>query len=118
MGIILEVKDLVVRFYTQEGTVYAVNGVSYELEEGETLGIVGESGSGKSVSSLAVMGLIPSPPGKVEAGVVNFEGRDLLQLKAGSNAADPWQGNRHDLPGSDDLAESGFDHRHTDHRVA
>ncbi|MDE2858909.1 MAG: ABC transporter ATP-binding protein [Chloroflexota bacterium] len=81
MGVILEVKDLVVRFYTQEGTVYAVNGVSFELEEGETLGIVGESGSGKSVSSLALMGLIPSPPGKVESGTVNFEGRDLLQLK-------------------------------------
>lgn len=82
MSVILEVKDLVVRFYTQEGTVYAVNGVSYEIEEGETLGIVGESGSGKSVSSLAVMGLIPSPPGKIESGEVMFEGRDLLKLKA------------------------------------
>ncbi|MEO1286852.1 MAG: ABC transporter ATP-binding protein [Chloroflexota bacterium] len=76
----MEVKDLVVRFYTQEGTVYAVNGVSYKLNEGETLGIVGESGSGKSVHSLAIMGLIPQPPGKVEAGEVLFEGRDLLQL--------------------------------------
>ena len=65
MGVILEVKDLVVRFYTQEGTVYAVNGVSYDLEEGETLGIVGESGSGKSVSSLALMGLIPARPEKL-----------------------------------------------------
>lgn len=82
MSVILEVKDLVVRFYTQEGTVYAVNGVSYEIEEGETLGIVGESGSGKSVSSLAVMGLIPSPPGKIESGEVMFEGRDLLKLKS------------------------------------
>ncbi len=81
MSTLLDVKDLVVRFYTQEGTVYAVNGVSFELEEGETLGIVGESGSGKSVSSLALMGLIPSPPGKVESGTVMFEGRDLLTLK-------------------------------------
>lgn len=80
MGVLMEVKDLVVRFYTQEGTVYAVNSVSYKLHEGETLGIVGESGSGKSVHSLAIMGLIPSPPGKVESGEVLFEGRDLLKL--------------------------------------
>jgi len=76
----MEVKDLVVRFYTQEGTVYAVNGVSYVLNEGETLGVVGESGSGKSVHALAIMGLIPSPPGKVESGQVIFEGRDLLKM--------------------------------------
>ncbi len=76
----MDVKDLVVRFYTQEGTVYAVNSVSYQLHEGETLGVVGESGSGKSVHSLAIMGLIPSPPGKVESGEVLFEGRDLLKL--------------------------------------
>ena len=80
MGVLMEVKDLVVRFYTQEGTVYAVNGVSYVLNEGETLGVVGESGSGKSVHALAIMGLIPSPPGKVESGQVIFEGRDLLKM--------------------------------------
>ena len=77
----MDVTDLVVRFYTQEGTIYAVNNVSFNIAEGETLGIVGESGSGKSVTSLAIMGLIPSPPGKVEAGEVLFEGRDLLKLK-------------------------------------
>jgi len=76
----MEVKDLVTRFYTQEGTVYAVNGVSYRLDEGETLGVVGESGSGKSVHALSIMGLIPSPPGKVESGEVTFRGRDLLKL--------------------------------------
>jgi len=80
LGVLMEVKDLVVRFYTQEGTVYAVNGVSYVLNEGETLGVVGESGSGKSVHALAIMGLIPSPPGKVESGQVIFEGRDLLKM--------------------------------------
>ncbi|GAB4515787.1 MAG: ABC transporter ATP-binding protein [Anaerolineae bacterium] len=80
MGVLMEVKDLVTRFYTQEGTVYAVNGVSYTLHEGETLGIVGESGSGKSVHALSIMGLIPSPPGKVESGSVMFQGRDLLKL--------------------------------------
>ncbi len=82
MAVLMEVKDLVTRFYTQEGTVYAVNGVSYTLEEGETLGVVGESGSGKSVHSLAIMGLIPSPPGKVENGEVIFRGRDLLRLSS------------------------------------
>lgn len=80
MGVLMDVKDLVVRFYTQEGTVYAVNSVSYQLNEGETLGVVGESGSGKSVHALAIMGLIPTPPGKVESGEVLFEGRDLLKL--------------------------------------
>ncbi len=78
--VLMEVKDLVTRFYTQEGTVYAVNGVSYRLHEGETLGVVGESGSGKSVHVLSIMGLIPTPPGKVERGEVHFRGRDLLKL--------------------------------------
>jgi len=80
LGVLLEVKDLVVRFHTQEGVVYAVNGVSYQLNEGETLGIVGESGSGKSVHVLAMMGLIPQPPGKIEHGQVLFEGQDLLKM--------------------------------------
>jgi oligopeptide transport system ATP-binding protein len=78
--VMMEVKDLVTRFYTQEGTVYAVNGVSYKLHEGETLGVVGESGSGKSVHVLSIMGLIPSPPGKIESGEVLFRGRDLIKL--------------------------------------
>ncbi|MGQ9887887.1 MAG: ABC transporter ATP-binding protein [Aggregatilineales bacterium] len=80
MAVLMEVKDLVTRFYTQEGTVYAVNGVSYTLNEGETLGVVGESGSGKSVHALSIMGLIPMPPGKIEKGEVIFRGRDLLKL--------------------------------------
>ncbi len=80
MGVLMDVRDLTVRFYTQEGTVYAVNNVSYTLNEGETLGIVGESGSGKSVHALAIMGLIPTPPGKIESGEVYFEGRNLVGL--------------------------------------
>ncbi|MEP7284471.1 MAG: ABC transporter ATP-binding protein [Chloroflexota bacterium] len=82
MTVLMDVKDLAVRFHTQEGTVYAVNGVSYTLNEGETLGVVGESGSGKSVQSLAIMGLLPSPPAKIESGIVTFRGRDLLKLSA------------------------------------
>ena len=80
MAVLMDVKNLVTRFYTQEGTVYAVNGVSYTLNEGETLGVVGESGSGKSVHALSIMGLIPTPPGKIEAGEVIFRGRDLVKL--------------------------------------
>jgi oligopeptide transport system ATP-binding protein len=76
----LEVRDLTTRFYTLEGTVHAVNGISYTLEEGETLGIVGESGCGKSVSVLSIMGLIPEPPGKIAAGQVLYRGQDLLKL--------------------------------------
>ena len=75
----LQIKDLTTRFYTEDGVVYAVNGVSYSLEEGEILGVVGESGCGKSVHALSIMGLIPSPPGKIERGEVVFNGRDLLK---------------------------------------
>ena len=77
---LLELKNLVTRFYTDDGVVHAVNGVSYTLEEGGTLGIVGESGCGKSVHALSVMRLIPSPPGKIEEGEIWFGGRDLLKV--------------------------------------
>jgi oligopeptide transport system ATP-binding protein len=78
---LLDVKDLTVRFHTLDGTVHAVNGISYTLEEGQTLGIVGESGCGKSVSVLSVMGLIPQPPGEIVAGeVIYWEQQDLLKL--------------------------------------
>jgi len=77
---LLEVKGLKTQFFTQDGVVQAVNGVSFYLEEGETLGIVGESGCGKSVSVLSVMRLIPQPPGKIVDGEVLFEAEDLLKV--------------------------------------
>ena len=77
---LLEVRDLVTRFDTDDGTVHAVNGISYTLDAGESLAIVGESGSGKSVSVLSILKLIPSPPGRIERGEVWFGGRDLLRL--------------------------------------
>jgi len=80
MGTLLQVRGLKTRFYTQDGVVNAVNGISYDLNEGETLGIVGESGCGKSVSVLSVMRLIPTPPGRIVAGEVIFEGRDLMKV--------------------------------------
>jgi oligopeptide transport system ATP-binding protein len=78
---LLEVKDLRTQFFTQDGVVKAVNGVSFTLNEGEALGLVGESGCGKSVSALSLMRLIPQPPGKIVSGEVTFDGRDLLKLK-------------------------------------
>ena len=80
MTTLMEVKDLTTRFYTEDGAVHAVNGISYAVEEGETLGVVGESGCGKSVHALSIMRLIPQPPGKIERGEVIFDGRDLLKL--------------------------------------
>jgi oligopeptide transport system ATP-binding protein len=77
---LLEIKDLHTHFLTDDGLVKAVRGVSYDLREGETLGLVGESGCGKSVTALSLMRLIPNPPGKVVKGEVIFEGRDLMKL--------------------------------------
>ncbi|MBA3244653.1 MAG: ABC transporter ATP-binding protein, partial [Actinobacteria bacterium] len=77
---LLEVRNLATHFFTREGTVRAVDGVSFALEAGKTLGIVGESGSGKSVTALSIMGLIPIPPAKIVSGDVLFEGRDLTKL--------------------------------------
>lgn len=80
MADLLSVKNLETQFRTREGINHAVNGVSFSLKEGETLGIVGESGCGKSVSMMSMMRLIPSPPGKVVAGEALFQGKDLLKM--------------------------------------
>jgi oligopeptide transport system ATP-binding protein len=77
---LLAVEDLVVRFRTHGSVVHAVNGVTFDLAAGETLGLVGESGCGKSVTSLAMMGLLPKPAGRVEGGKVMFDGLDLVTL--------------------------------------
>ena len=77
---LLQLEDLKTQFFTTAGTVKAVDGVSYDIEEGETVGIVGESGCGKSVSALSILRLIPDPPGKVVGGKILFMGRNLLEL--------------------------------------
>jgi oligopeptide/dipeptide ABC transporter ATP-binding protein len=77
---LLEVEDLRTYFHTREGVVRAVDGVSFEVDTGRTLGIVGESGCGKSVTALSVMGLLPTPPARVEGGSVRFDGLELATL--------------------------------------
>jgi oligopeptide transport system ATP-binding protein len=81
MAKLLEVKNLKTQFFTQDGVVHAVNGISYHVNAGETVAIVGESGSGKSVGVMSLIRLIPEPPGKIVDGEVWFEGEDLLKLK-------------------------------------
>jgi oligopeptide transport system ATP-binding protein len=77
---LLEVDDLRTYFFTREGAVQAVDGVSFQVEKGKTLGIVGESGCGKSVTALSIMGLIPKPPAKIVSGSVVFDGQELTTL--------------------------------------
>src|SRR5256714_809615 len=77
---LLSVKDLRVYFAAEDGTVKAVDGINFEVKRGETLGIVGESGSGKTVANLALMKLIPTPPGEIVSGSINFNGVDILKL--------------------------------------
>src|SRR6476659_2504630 len=77
---ILQVDDLQTHFFTAVGTVRAVDGVSYDLKSGETLGVVGESGCGKSVSALSILRLVANPPGRIVGGQIRFNGRNLLEL--------------------------------------
>ncbi|MFN7276686.1 MAG: ATP-binding cassette domain-containing protein, partial [Betaproteobacteria bacterium] len=77
---LLEVRDLVTEFRTRAGVLRAVDGVSFSIDAGETLALVGESGCGKSVTAFSLMRLIADPPGRIAAGQVLFEGRDLLKL--------------------------------------
>tara|TARA_B100001013_G_scaffold66252_1_gene34612 strand:+ start:74 stop:1096 length:1023 start_codon:yes stop_codon:yes gene_type:complete len=80
MGKLLEVKDLKTHFFTQNGIVKAVDGISYHVDEGEVLGIVGESGCGKSVGAMSIMKLVASPPGRIVDGEIVFEGDNLLDM--------------------------------------
>ena len=77
---LLDVRNLTTHFVTDEGPVRVVNDVSFQINEGETLGLVGESGCGKSVTALSIMRLVPTPPGKIESGEIYFQGQDLLRI--------------------------------------
>ena len=108
---ILSIQDLVVEFKTDDGIVHAVDGISYDVFPGETLGIVGESGSGKSVCTMSILGLIPQPPGRIASGTAMFKGQDLLKLKKSELRAVPRRRGRDGLPGPDDVAEPGAEGR-------
>jgi oligopeptide transport system ATP-binding protein len=81
--VLLSVRGLETHFFTEDGVVKAVNGVSFDVRRGETLGIVGESGSGKSVTNLSIMRLVPDPPGRIVGGSILFDGEDVLKLSDG-----------------------------------
>ncbi len=80
MAYLLEIEDLRTQFFTSQGTVRAVDGISYNVDKGETVAIVGESGCGKSVSALSILRLIPDPPGKIVSGSIHFMGKNLLEM--------------------------------------
>ena len=75
---LLSISNLAVAYHTYEGRVRAVNGLNLNVEKGQTVGLVGESGAGKTTTALSIMGLIPSPPGRIESGSIVFDGVDLL----------------------------------------
>ncbi|MBU0515161.1 MAG: ABC transporter ATP-binding protein [Proteobacteria bacterium] len=79
---LLEIDDLRTAFQTEAGVAWAVKGVSLSVDRGETFALVGESGCGKSVTALSIMGLVPSPPGRIDSGSIRFDGRDLLRISA------------------------------------
>ena len=77
---VLQVENIITRFNTQDGKVFAVNGISFDLKEGELLGVVGESGSGKSVTMMSLLELLPMPPAEIVEGRALFENQDLIQM--------------------------------------
>ena len=80
MSELLDVRGLVVKFHTSDGTVNAVNGVSFQIEKGETLGLVGETGAGKTTTALSILNLVQSPPGRMEGGEILFNGENILTM--------------------------------------
>ena len=115
---LLQVKDLRTYFYTDEGIVKAVDGVTYDVQEGETLALVGETGCGKSISALSLLQAHPHParPHRLRRGALRR--RRHPQAGRGRDPQDPRQPHLHGLPGADDVAEPGAHHRQAADRIA
>ena len=119
---LLDIQDLVIKFYTDDGVIDAVNGVTLSLNAGETLGLVGETGAGKTTLALAIMGLVACPPGKIENGTITFDGQDLRHLNKreyrklrGKEISmifqDPMTALNPTMPVADQIAEAIRNHR-------
>ena len=115
---LLDIRGLKTHFRTDEGWLHAVDGVDISVGRGETVSVVGESGCGKTVTAMSVLKLIPMPPGKIVAGQILWQGRDLVPLDADAMRSIRGQGNRDRVPGADDLAQPGLHDRRTDRRGA
>ena len=113
---LLEVQDLQTKFFTVDGVVNAVNGISYSVDRGECLAIVGESGSGKTVGVLSILQLIQSPPGRIVGGQISFKGNDLLSMSPKALSGRSGQRDLLCVPGSDDVAQPGHENRRPDRR--
>ncbi len=109
---ILEVKNLSVSFNTHDGEVQAVRDISFDLHKGETLAIVGESGSGKSVTTKALMKLLPEPQGFIKNGEIMFENEDIVKKKRKTDAESARQRPCDDFPGSYDVIKPYYESRH------
>ena len=113
---LLDIRGLKTHFGTDNGVVRAVDGVDITIGRGETVGVVGESGCGKTVTAMSVLKLIAMPPGRIVEGQILFEGRDLIPLENDELDEHPHQGNRHGVPGADDVAQPGLHRRRADRR--
>ena len=126
---LLAVENLQTHFFTDDGVVRAVDGVSFEIYPRETLAVVGESGSGKSVTSLSILRLVPEPPGRIVGGSIRFKGRDLLALSPAEMRAirgkeismifqEPMTSLNPVFTCGDQISEALVLHEHLDHRQA